>query len=434
MKKAFFVAVIFLFIYSIPFSFSPIGSGKLFAIGSFLYLFILFFIDKTSFLANRKIFTVASLLIVLNIITYLLPIVYRTGDFSLNYQFNLMLLEDFLGCFIIIKLMDKFDVVSSMKFIEYSHLAIFIQSLIIILMIAQPPFKQFVFSLSRTEGEKISVSANYVGFRGMGLAGSLLWDFSTFQSIGLLLSAVLIPHLKTYKAIIFHFFAFLIIAFSVFVTGRTGQFGLILALIWIIKNSINVKAYNSDRYRKFILVFVIGLLAVVGNYKLLLPGHYVLLLEEKIIPYAFESIINKASGGGFETESSNELKEHYFKVEPQTVLIGDGYYTSPTNKDAYYKDTDAGYMRILLFGGIFFSLLLYFLYLFIFYKAYMFSKHLAIRRLPSLILIITVIYFLVHYKGDLLTGSRILIKFLYLFFFVITFEYHKFISNGRTNS
>lgn len=434
MKKAFFTALIFLFIYSIPFSFSPIGSGKFFALGSFLYLFTLVFLRKATFLANRKVFILIVLLLLLNIITILIPFLFSTGDLSLTYQFNLMLLEDFFGCFIIIKLLDRFDVVSTIKLIEYTHLAIVVQSLIIIFMIALPPFKEFIFSLSKTDGETISSGANYYGFRGMGLAGSLLWDFSTFQSLGLLFTAVLLPYVKSYKAIIFHFLAFLVIAISVFVTGRTGQLGLILALIWIIKNSIKFKTLNSNSYRKFIVVVFVGILLVIGNYKLFLSEQYVLLIEEKIIPYAFEGVINKASGGGFETNSSNELKKHYFKIEPLTFLFGDGFYTSPTNKDAYYKNTDAGYMRLILFGGIFFSLLLYLMYIFVFYTCFSYAQKLAISQLPLLMLLIGGVCFLVHYKGDLLTGSRILVKFIYLLFLVVIFEYNKSNPNARTDS
>lgn len=50
-----------------------------------------------------------------------------------------------------------------------------------------------------------------------------------------------------------------------------------------------------------------------------------------------------------ETQSTNELASMYFMPGELTLLFGDGQYS---NGNLYYMNTDAGYMRNILFGGI----------------------------------------------------------------------------------
>lgn len=60
-------------------------------------------------------------------------------------------------------------------------------------------------------------------------------------------------------------------------------------------------------------------------------------------------------GQGDITESSSivELKRMFFMPETSTILFGDGAYGGI---DAYYGGTDVGYLRHLLFGGVFYAL------------------------------------------------------------------------------
>lgn len=64
--------------------------------------------------------------------------------------------------------------------------------------------------------------------------------------------------------------------------------------------------------------------------------------------WMFELFTSDSSSGGG-SKSTDHLETMYFMPEPFTILFGDGKYTQG---DLYYKETDAGYMRHLLFGGL----------------------------------------------------------------------------------
>ena len=92
---------------------------------------------------------------------------------------------------------------------------------------------------------------------------------------------------------------------------------------------------------------------------------------------------NFFENGSIGTSSSEVLQTMYFQVSEKTFFLGDGYWINP-NGFGYYMGTDAGYMRHILYYGLFPSLFLYLLYIYGFYKiACFYQKHLIINYLSQ---------------------------------------------------
>lgn len=72
--------------------------------------------------------------------------------------------------------------------------------------------------------------------------------------------------------------------------------------------------------------------------------------------WMFEPFINLIETGKMSSASSNGLKTMYFKPSIDTLFHGDGFY-EPNGH--YYKGTDVGILRPLLFWGIFGSVIYY---------------------------------------------------------------------------
>ena len=93
----------------------------------------------------------------------------------------------------------------------------------------------------------------------------------------------------------------------------------------------------------------LGVLALLISY-LLFPEQ-LLVIQEKVLPWAFEMIYRYNDTGSVSTASTDELKNMYFALQEHTLLFGDGRYAGDID-GTYYMGTDAGYMRPTLYGGI----------------------------------------------------------------------------------
>ena len=75
--------------------------------------------------------------------------------------------------------------------------------------------------------------------------------------------------------------------------------------------------------------------------------------DSETLKWAFEMLINFVNGEGFTTESSDILIGRMYFIPDSwiTMFFGDFYYLNPDG--SYYGGTDAGFMRLMLYFGIF---------------------------------------------------------------------------------
>ncbi|EMR9430233.1 O187 family O-antigen polymerase, partial [Escherichia coli] len=130
--------------------------------------------------------------------------------------------------------------------------------------------------------------------------------------------------------------------------SRTAIIGVLLFFVYTLNPFIKYGKKRSVAMALMFLVLTLVFLLFSG----LIFTEQVSIIQQKVLPWAFELIYRYSETGSFSTASTDELKSMYFSLNEITMLIGDGKYTGDT-PGTYYMGTDAGYMRPTLFGGFF---------------------------------------------------------------------------------
>lgn len=403
--------VLFFFIYNPPLSFLPMNSGIIVG-GCF---FIYYLLDSFKSLVFFKQIYINKYL--LNIIGILgLIILYSLLNVVINGTFDFQVIKSYLsyilfyipGAFGIIQILKKRY--TNIEIIKIIILVTVIQAIIIVLMLTVPGIKDFLFSVLRDGSIRVEKNIGSGGFRFLGFAFNSTWDLAIVQSVGVMLISLLFK-LDKKEISIKNTLFFILLSISVFLSGRTGLLGIVFGFIIIIMPS-NLKEVPFLKVGRFVGKIFIVILPLFFFIKSFVPDQVVDIVETNVLPWAFEMFMND-SGGKLETASSNELKEMYFMPSAKTLIIGDGLYVNPYDTTRYYMDTDAGYMRHILFYGMVGCLLTAALYAIIFYQMFKFSKGISNSKAIELFVIFLFFYFFIsHIKGDLFVGADQPIKMI----------------------
>jgi hypothetical protein len=146
----------------------------------------------------------------------------------------------------------------------------------------------------------------------------------------------------------------LILAAMVFV-GRTG-----FLMIAVFGAALLLLERRRGRTLLGLCFAVVVLLAGVMLVSMSISDERLADLFAEAVRSAFEAPLGLIAGEGFRTGSTDDLRTMI--VLPHSLhgwLIGDGFYTNPSNTNANYMDTDIGYIRVLLYVGLAGSLMLY---------------------------------------------------------------------------
>ncbi len=294
------------------------------------------------------------------------------------------------------------------KLLEDIVFVCFIQSIIVMLMVAVPAIGNTVRFLIQND---LSNGPNLIGagqaFRGNGISGSLFWDFGLQQSLGLILIAWLMKARKFKTVYVFYYFAILI---SVFLTSRTGLLGAAISLgIMAIGPSIGGSwRFPALRFWTTALI-VFGCITPFINWDAV----------SDITNFAFELFINFIETGEFTSTSTNHLTNDMLFIPPWDVMIfGEGGFFMPSG--SYYAGTDSGYLRHFYYWGIF-SVFFYGIFI------YIASKN--IRWVSDNISKLTIfaiwsLLFIAHIKGEVFVLSYQCMTVPYLIFCYSL--YHKY--------
>jgi hypothetical protein len=169
----------------------------------------------------------------------------------------------------------------------------------------------------------------FIPYRNAFLSGSGYYGIGAPYAVVFLLSMVLLLNFSGKKNL-FEYFKIMLIAIAGMLAARTMFVGIAFGFAYVLWR------------RPLFTVPAIALLAV---------AIVVLLSFDQTAQYSdwmFEMFINDSSSGSG-SQSTDHLMTMYFVPEPMTLLFGDGRYSEG---DLYYMETDAGYMRHMLFGGL----------------------------------------------------------------------------------
>jgi hypothetical protein len=384
--------------------------------GIFFVLYVVEFLLKTDLKkqvpVNRNVLQVIGLISLIIGYSFLVAIVSGSRDFQVFKSYLSFLLFYLPGAFGTIHLLKKYY--DAKGIIQLLVRVTVIQAVIILLMFTSPGIKDFLFSLLRDAGARADQNLSSGGFRFLGFAFGTTWDLSIVQSVGIMCIALLCRIDRT-QVNLKNALYFLLLCVSVFLSGRTGLLGIILGVvIFLIPTRRNEIPFSRFvRFTVLLMLILVPLYFVISRF---IPPQVADIVQNNVVPWAFEMFQND-SGGLLETRSSNELKTMYFIPSFWTTLFGDGYYINPGDPTMYYMNTDAGYMRHLLFYGLTGCFLQAAIYGLVFYQMLKFSYLLHPSYLVKVFLFFLLIYlFVSHLKGDLLLGADMPIKLIFVLY------------------
>lgn len=360
--------------------------------------------DSLGLIKNKSILYVIILMTFLIPIAVILAIAHESYDFSI-IKANILTIITIISTILLYPLIDKYVPNSNnnyhtTKVIEFIIILMAIQSIIEVLAFISPSILNIVRFFQKES--VVNIGEGYLNIRGLALTGNPFFSLaSAFALTFILLVQYSLESHKEQKKILFYFI--LIFIGSLF-SGRTAFIGILFCLVYFLLSKGNkLKQFFSSIASASL---ILPCLIIIYN---LLPINFKQDINNNLLPFIFEFIYNYSETGKLSTESSNILIEQmYFSLDIKTILFGDGYYTDQNG--SYYKNTDSGYMRNILFYGIFGMI-------YIIYTQCLFLKSIfSIKNYKLFTIIVFSLLLILHAKGETLAHTPIIMAMITLLF------------------
>lgn len=261
--------------------------------------------------------------------------------------------------------------------------AILFQSLLMLLMLVSSPIKFFFNSIFPS-----SVPLDKWSWRHIGLTGFAAYNMGIFLALGMLLCIFLfINNFFNIRKTLIICSCFLITSL---LSARSSFIVLFFIFIYLV---LHIKKKKVMLFLFIVISLFLLLFFLLYQYS---------LVNEKfkfIFDWVFSIFLTIFAKGKsfFDVEGFAVIGENFYWLPDFfTFTFGDGLYSNPTGT-GYYMGTDAGYMRRLLFFGIFASVFFYVIYMYYFYINIKNIKSFDIRVILAVILCTI---FIMQYKGD----------------------------------
>ena len=417
--------VLFSYIFNFPVLSQLFGMGSNFVIGFFLLIFA-FLNNKYRAIAinlfNKKyILIIFSILTIICLYSLVIPTILDTDDYSIIPNFISQYFTLSIGIFVFALYIYKARVSKLPLDLIYIY---FIQGCIQLVSLLFPSVN-IVLNNFRTSGAvEIGQEGFYDGIRGLSISGQ------AFFGLGVGYALIFILILKYWSQItpqfkVLRFVIFSIILFGGLSAARVSLVGLIIGSIYKMSTYIYTKkSFQNFRNRLFkfysIILFLLvcaGLLVLVLISEYTNSGQFLVTPWRSFSNYSFEFLNEFVNSGRLSTTSTDILfNRMYFPIESiQTKLIGDGKYAGIGT--SYYMNTDAGYMRNILYFGVI-GIIILFIYQLSFFRWN--DKRWNLFNISMLICILVL-----HIKGEVLGYSTMVLSILIL---ILQYQ-HNFSSN-----
>ncbi len=199
-----------------------------------------------------------------------------------------------------------------------------------------------------TSAEQMEQLYSQTYYTRFGLQGFSGFGATLMCTLAVLLSCYLIvvgtnkkKHIRPY---------FIRLGISIIGTALYGRIGLLVSVVLVAITFVYVAIFYNRYGMLFSVIFVVISLII------LFVLNAQALEQISSINWMFEGFFNFLNTGKFSTQSSTVLTSMYIHPSLQTILYGDGYYTV---MGKYYMSTDVGFLRPLLFFGIFGEIVYY---------------------------------------------------------------------------
>jgi len=407
-----YIILFFLFIYSPPFKFLPFGPIKLVALYSYIGLLTFFAKDSKKIYQQKTIFFVIILYLVSLLYSIIIDVmstnIYNESYNNLLFFIEILPISIFLSIYAIKNLNATFEDVLSIIVIMG-----IIQSIIAIFEFIFPEIKGIIMEniLKYAEVDaKIMRSDLY--FRGFGFSSGYLFSFPISQGISFIAALIL-----SFKKRYIYLLSTPFILFSIGVNARIGYVVIIIffAIIFFIYFLETLKLRFN---REIFLVVLVIILVTFLCYKLFFINLKLPLLD-KITEWNYKGYLNfldTISGKGSSGTLDILLKYHlFFPKGLFGMLFGEAKYVFGPGSTIHHSDI--GYIRLLFYGGIFYSLLKYGSF------AYLFFKSIILRKKEKYIVLflssIFVGIMVVQFKGNIFSSNPAFRLVFFIFIFVL---------------
>ena len=348
---------------------------------------------------SKDIIILLILQIVFFLISIILPTIFSTYDYTFSKNIlSVIILTLTLNLYFNI----FFDKIKTIDHAKKIFVNIFIiQSIWIISVIVFPDLQ--IVNAAFQDQIVSSTVQDYESQRGFALTFSPFFGVSVLFAFALFLFFN-INNVKNAKISFINLIYFSLLFICGSTSGRTFLIGAIIIVFFNILNDIVNRRIFTIKIL-LILLFFIYILSILTSYFNL---DVIDSVYNKILPFAFEIFYNYFINGNFSTTSSNDTLQMYYPITGDTLFFGDVKYSY--DQYFYYGDTDSGYMRPILFFGLFGFIpwVFYFLYI-IFY---------VVKRTKiSLMLIPTLLTFIFALKGETI-GYPSYLNVFFIYFYV----------------
>ncbi|MBR1793036.1 MAG: hypothetical protein IJ764_05290 [Bacteroidales bacterium] len=327
-ERILFYVLVFLYIFNIEFSFMPLGLRSRTLIGLVGIVYVVSHTSILSRLSYRYVITLVFL-----VLWSLISIIINNSSDIWCIRFVAINILSLTGA---IFLIEKFSINGFSSISKIIIGCIFINAAIAFIGMQIPSIGQWIYDIQGSIIEKNIEQLTNFRSRSIGFGIGNNFYGGVINAIGLILLCYLL-RIKEISIRQFLILFTLLFFFGIFI-ARTSAIGLLGLFLLFSPGQIH--------YKKVLVALVIlGLLYLIGSY--LWP-----YIEEKInTKWAFEIYYNYTFGKGFETSSTNRLKEMYvFPSSIKTWLLGDAQYLNADN--TYYMHTDVGYLRCIYYYGV----------------------------------------------------------------------------------
>jgi hypothetical protein len=301
---------------------------------------------------NYLIFAAVCYFLIL-VASFLMPILYGTNDFSyLSMHIRYVL---FLFRFIVLLAMIRThinpenlkDEILDMFTIATRNYVIFTMILLLI-----QPFRDFWISLIHETPNRLALLESPMYFARIGWAGYSGFSMTYFCTLSALFSLYLIVKaIDEKKAIPGKYLVSLL--FALIGNSFYGRAGL-LASLALIGFTVMYFVVAKKKFH-YAVILIIGILGVFLFLSFLRQFNDTLASWYDWMMQPFMSLIES---GTIQTSSTDTLWGMWFIPDPIMILFGNGFYTSPVTGN-YYMQTDVGFLRPMLFFGLFFTIILF---------------------------------------------------------------------------
>lgn len=286
--------------------------------------------------------------VIIGILSIFVPVLYGTNDFTYFTDSVLTFIKILLRMlFLVILITKNIPKATAETFMKYFIFSCCVYICGTAFMIIFPGTKSiFINMIKETEHAKMMAMDPMYKTR-YGWAGFSGFEYTFKCVLAIIFNNFLIKKTMKKEKI------WMRIAVSVFLLMGTLFYGRIGSLVGMLVMLVLFLQLLKRRPKVFVIV-------IAGSCVICIILFILQMRSEAIqtwFRWAFDLFVTFVETGKLQTGSSNVLLEKMlFVPDVETILLGDGYYTTAKG---YYMSTDAGIMRSLLFGGVVMAFLRY---------------------------------------------------------------------------